>query len=79
MITVNVRSKNSEAETSTTKFNINKANWHPLTSYEARKKVTFLNGPQSAEALTENVYKKIDNSSKSAMPVIEIKKHFLKP
>ena len=27
-ITVNIQSKNSEVQTTTTKFNINKANWH---------------------------------------------------
>ena len=39
VITVNVESKNSEPQTSITKFNIIKANWHLFTSNEACEKV----------------------------------------
>ena len=35
MITVNFQSENSESETTITKFNINKDNWHLSTSNEA--------------------------------------------
>ena len=35
MITVNIQSKSSELQTTITKFNINKVNWHLLTSNEA--------------------------------------------
>ena len=58
MITGNVQSKNSEPQTTTTKFKINKADWHLFTSSEAWKKVTNPNRSQSAEVLTENFYKK---------------------
>ena len=50
------------------------AGGHFLTSNEAWKKVTNLNRSQTAEALTEDFYNKIQISSKFAIPVIEIKK-----
>ena len=57
MITVSIQSKNSEPQTTITKFNINKANWHLLTSNETWKKVTDPVRSQSAEPLTKDFYK----------------------
>ena len=75
MITVNIQSKNSEPQTTITKFNTNKANWHLFTSNETWKKVTNPVTSQSAEVLTEDFYKKkIQISAKSVIPMIEIKK-----
>ena len=79
MITVNIQSKNSEPQTTVTKFNINKANWHLFMSDESWKKVTNPNRSQSAEALTKDFYKNLQTSAKSAIQVIDIKKHLLKP
>ena len=50
---------------------------HLYTSNEAWKKVTNPNRSQSAEALTEDFYKKNQISEKSAVPVIEIEKKTL--
>ena len=75
VITVNGHTKKSEPKTIITKFNINKANWQHFTSNKAWKKVTNPTRSQSAEALTEEFYKKIQNSSKSAWPVIKEKKN----
>ena len=58
VITVNIQIKNSEPQTTITKFNINKANWHLYTSNEAWEKATNLNRSQTAETLTEDFYKK---------------------
>ena len=57
-MTVKIQSKNSEPQTTITKFTINIANWDLFTSNEAWKKVTNPNRSQSAEALTEDFYKK---------------------
>ena len=79
MIAVNIQSKSSEPQTTITKFNINKANWHLFTSNEAWKEVTNTNPLQSVEALTNDFYKKIKISAKCAIPMIEIQKHFPRP
>ena len=58
VITVTVQSKISEPQTLITKFNIDKANWRLFTSIDARMQVTNPNRSQSAEARTEDFYKK---------------------
>ena len=78
MITVNIQNKNSEPQTTITKFNINKANWHIVSSKEAWQEVANPNRSQSAEALTKDLYKKKSTfPQKSAIPVIQIKKKTL--
>ena len=77
--TASIQNKNSESQTTITKFNINKANWHLFTSNETWKEVTNPVRSQSAEALTKDLYKKIQLSAKLAIPMIGVKKNFLKP
>ena len=62
VISVKILSRSSEPRTAITKFNMNKANWHLLTSKEAWKQTTNPNRSQFAEALTEDFYKKIQIS-----------------
>ena len=77
--TVSFQSKNSGPQTTITKFNINKGNWHLFTSNEAWNKVTNPNRSQSAEALTEDFYIKIPFFLKICYTSDRIiKKHFPK-
>ena len=53
VITVSVQSKNSEPQSTITKFNIKNANWQLFTSNQTWKPVTVSNRSQSLQSLTK--------------------------
>ena len=79
LITVNIQSKNSEPQTTITKFNTSKVNWYLFKSNETKNHVTNQNRSQSAEALTEDFHKKKSYFFQNLLYKWEKKKHFSKP
>ena len=71
-MTINVHSKNSQPQTTITKFNIIKQTDNSYHQMKHGKKTTNPYRSQSAEPLTEDFfYKIIRIASKSAIPLVE--------